>query len=84
MEAIDVINVIEQKIKEIHADADNYLIKLGKRKAQNFPNVNNMHDCDYEYMNQIAKYAWGERGKKIGLLYLQGTLNELKSQLNNK
>ena len=69
---------IQDKINKIYNEADQTLIKINEKQKNKYANIKSMFECDVDYYRDVARYAWGERGKQIAVLQLQSYINKPK------
>ena len=77
----DFAAAIQNKISEIHNQTEIQLGKLNEEAAIKYNHIESKFDCDLSYYENIAVYAWAERGKRIAMLEMQEFLNKLQKQL---
>lgn len=80
----EIFDKIEAKINSIFKETESTL-KTINEQAKKHPeyNVNSSYALPEEYYEDVAVYAWGERGKQIALIRIQDFLNNLKKELTN-
>jgi len=81
METNEILDRLQEKIVEIHNEANESLKRLNERENERLKHINGMYDCDLSYYRDVARYAWADRAKQIAMLDMQSFLNELRKEL---
>lgn len=72
-----------EELNRVHFDAEKFIEKLNKEasKDSDISQMQGMYDVDLNYMLNVGRYAWGERGKQIAGYYVRPVLTKTFEKL---
>lgn len=72
-----------EELNKVHFDAARSIEKLNEQasKDSSISHMQNMYDVDLNYMLNVGRYAWGERGKQIAGFYVRPVLTKTFEKL---
>lgn len=79
----ELLDKLQEKIIEIHKEAEEALERLDEKAEKNYGYVNNRYDCTLAFYQDITLPAIRLRTRQIVVYEMQDFLDELRLDCNN-